>query len=293
MLYVFFYLRERKIKHDKAILEEKVNERTIEISAQKKQIELQKDSITDSITYASRIQRAILPSPRLFEAAFGDYFIFFKPRDIVSGDFYWITERDDQVIFTVADCTGHGVPGAFMSMLGNSFLNEITKSRKKTLTASGILNQLRVMITAALSQSGSRNNTDDGMDIAMCIYNRKTGELNYSGANSPLYLVREEELNIIKPNRMPIGYFPEKKDFTGHTVKIEKGDVIYLLSDGYSDQFGGKDDKKFTTGRLRKLLLKNSDLPMIDQKEILESTFESWKKDTDQVDDVLVMGIRF
>ena len=293
ILYVFFYLRERKIKRDKAILEEKVNERTIEISEQKKQIELQKDSITASITYASRIQRAILPSPKLFEAAFGDYFILFRPRDIVSGDFYWITERDDQVIFSVADCTGHGVPGAFMSMLGNSFLNEITKSKKKTLTASGILNQLRVMITDALSQSGSRNNTDDGMDIAMCIYNRKTGELNYSGANSPLYLVRDEELHIIKPNRMPIGYFPEKKEFTGHTLKIKKGDVIYLLSDGYSDQFGGKHDKKFNTGRLRKMLLKNSDLPMIDQKEILESTFESWMQGTEQIDDVLVMGIRF
>lgn len=131
------------------------------------------------------------------------------------------------------------------------------------------------------------------MDIAMCIYNRKTGELNYSGANSPLYLVRDEELHIIKPNRMPIGYFPVKKEFTGHTLKIGKGDVIYLLSDGYSDQFGGKHDKKFNTGRLRKMLLKNSDLPMIDQKEILESTFESWMGGTEQIDDVLVMGIRF
>lgn len=293
LLYIFFSLRERKIKRDKAILEEKVKERTIEISEQKKQIEHQKDAITASITYASRIQRAILPSPALFEAAFGDYFIFFRPRDIVSGDFYWITERDDQVIFTVADCTGHGVPGALMSMLGNSFLNEITKSRKKVLTASGILNQLRVMITAALSQSGASNNTDDGMDIAMCIYNRKTRELNFSGANCPLYLVRDEELHIIKPNRMPIGYFPVKKDFTGHTLKIKKGDIIYLFTDGYSDQFGGKYDKKFTAGRFNKLLLKHADKPMIDQREYLESAFESWKKGTPQIDDVLVMGIRF
>jgi len=293
LLYIFFSLRERKIKRDKAILEEKVKERTIEISDQKKQIEHQKDAITASITYASRIQRAILPSPALFEAAFGDYFIFFRPRDIVSGDFYWITERDDQVIFTVADCTGHGVPGALMSMLGNSFLNEITKSRKKTLTASGILNQLRVMITAALSQSGASNNTDDGMDIAMCIFNRKTRELNYSGANCPLYLVRGEELHIIKPNRMPIGYFPVQKDFNGHTLKIKKGDIIYLFTDGYSDQFGGKHDKKFTTGRFKKLLLKNADKPMIDQKEYLESAFLSWMDGTIQIDDVLVIGIRF
>ncbi|MDF1571486.1 MAG: SpoIIE family protein phosphatase [Bacteroidales bacterium] len=293
LLYIFFSLRERKIKRDKAILEEKVKERTIEISEQKKQIEHQKDAITASITYASRIQRAILPSPALFEAAFGDYFIFFRPRDIVSGDFYWITERDDQVIFTVADCTGHGVPGALMSMLGNSFLNEITKSRKKTLTASGILNQLRVMITNALSQSGASNNTDDGMDIAMCIYNRKTRELNFSGANCPLYLVRDEELHIIKPNRMPIGYFPVKKDFNGHTLKIKKGDIIYLFTDGYSDQFGGKHDKKFTTGRFKKLLLKHADKPMIDQKEYLESAFLSWMDGTIQIDDVLVMGIRF
>jgi serine phosphatase RsbU (regulator of sigma subunit) len=293
LLYIFFSLRERKIKRDKVILEEKVKERTIEISEQKKQIEYQKDAITASITYASRIQRAILPSPALFEAAFGDYFIFFSPRDIVSGDFYWITERDDQVIFAVADCTGHGVPGALMSMLGNSFLNEITKSRKKVLTASGILNQLRVMITAALSQSGASNNTDDGMDIAMCIYNRKTRELNYSGANSPLYLVRDKELHIIKPNRMPIGYFPVKKDFNGHTLKIKNDDIIYLFTDGYSDQFGGKHDKKFTTGRFRKLLLKNADKPMIDQKEYLESAFVSWMEGTIQIDDVLVMGIRF
>lgn len=293
LLYIFFYFRERKIKHDRAILEEKVEERTIEISEQKKQIELQKDAITDSITYASRIQKAILPSPKLFEAAFGDYFIYFRPRDIVSGDFYWITERDDQVIFAVVDCTGHGVPGAFMSMLGNSFLNEITKTKKKTVTASGILNQLRVMISAALSQSGRSNNTDDGMDIAICIYNTKTGELNYSGANNPLYLVRNEELNIIKPNRMPIGYFPVKKDFTGHTIKIQKGDVIYLFTDGYCDQFGGKYDKKFTTNRFKKMLLKNADLPMIDQKEHLESAFEAWMDGTHQIDDVLVMGIRF
>jgi serine phosphatase RsbU (regulator of sigma subunit) len=292
-LYIFFALRERKIKRDKAILEEKVIERTLEISSQKKQIELQKDAITDSITYASRIQRAVLPSSVLFEASFGDYFIFFKPRDIVSGDFYWITERDDQVIFTVADCTGHGVPGAFMSMLGNSFLNEITKSRKKSLTASGILNQLRDMITVALSQSGASNNTEDGMDLAMCIYNRKTWELNYSGANNPLYLVRDNELHIIKPNRMPIGYFPVKKDFTGHTLKIKKGDIIYLFTDGYTDQFGGKNDKKFTNGRFKKMLLKIADRPMIEQKEYLEFTFESWMDGTIQIDDVLVMGIRF
>ena len=180
-----------------------------------------------------------------------------------------------------------------MSMLGNSFLNEITKTKKKKLTASGILNQLRVMISAALSQSGRSNNTDDGMDIAICIYNTKTGELNYSGANNPLYLVRNEELNIIKPNRMPIGYFPVKKDFTGHTIKVQKGDVIYLFTDGYCDQFGGKYDKKFTTNRFKKMLLKNADLPMIDQKEHLESAFEAWMDGTHQIDDVLVMGIRF
>lgn len=291
LLYVFFMLRERKIKHDKAILEERVEQRTVEIQDQKKQIEIQRDEIKDSITYASRIQSAILPSQKLFEKSFSDYFILFRPRDIVSGDFYWITEKNGSVIFTAADCTGHGVPGAFMSMLGNSFLNEITKEKKEQ-SASSILEQLRQMITTALSQSGNNSRPYDGMDIALCIYDKKSGEIEFSGAHNPLYHVRNGDLTVYKANRMPIGYYPKEQKFTSQRIKVSEGDIIYLFSDGFPDQFGGDKNKKYTKKRFKKTLVSLSDLPLLQQQSRLEEVFTEWKGENSQIDDVLVMGIR-
>jgi serine phosphatase RsbU (regulator of sigma subunit) len=251
LFYIILYLRERKIKRDKAILEAKVEERTIQIVNQKKQIETQKNAITDSINYAGKIQKAVLPPKYLFEKSFAGYFIFFMPKDIVSGDFYWITETKNQVIFSVVDCTGHGVPGAFMSILGNSILNEITRSSREDLTADGILNQLSTMTKQALSQSGSSISTFDGMDIALCVYNKNERELEYAGAHNPLYLIRNGELQVRNADRMPIGYFLEEGGFSSHRIKIEKEDIIYLFSDGYVDQIGGPRDKKFTPKRFR------------------------------------------
>ncbi|MEN8227651.1 MAG: SpoIIE family protein phosphatase [Bacteroidota bacterium] len=293
LFYIIIYLRERKIKQDKEILEAKVEERTIQIVNQKRQIESQKNAITDSINYAGRIQKAILPSINLFEKSFAEYFIFFKPKYIVSGDFYWITETENQVIFSVVDCTGHGVPGAFMSMLGNSILNEITRTSREDLTADGILNQLNTMTKQALSQSGSSSTTFDGMDIALCVYNKNEGELEYAGAHNPLYLIRNGELQIQNADNMPIGYFSEEGGFTNHRIKIEKEDIIYLFSDGYIDQFGGAMDKKFTPKRFRELLLSISHKPLKEQEKHLDIQLAAWKGDEIQIDDILVLAVKF
>jgi serine phosphatase RsbU (regulator of sigma subunit) len=281
-------------------LEQKIEERTSEIQVQKEQIEKQKNKIlaqnndiTSSITYASKIQNAVLPDKKLFEKVFKEYFIFYRPRDIVSGDFYWITHTGKKTIFTVADCTGHGVPGAFMSMLGNSFLNEIIRSNSFSLSSDQILNQLRDKISEALAQSGEQSSTHDGMDIALCIYDPVKSEIQFSGAYNSLYMVRDEKLEIIKGDMMPIGYYPNKKDFTSHRLPVSKGDILYLFSDGFADQFGGPKNKKYTIGRFKKLLVSISGQPMEEQQRALDAKLRSWSGKNIQVDDVLVMGVKF
>jgi serine phosphatase RsbU (regulator of sigma subunit) len=300
LLFLIIFIRERKLKRDKLLLEQKIEERTREIQVQKEQIEnqknkilAQKNDITSSITYASKIQNAVLPDKKLFDRVFKDYFIFYRPRDIVSGDFYWITHNGKKTIFTVADCTGHGVPGAFMSMLGNSFLNEIIRTNSISLSSDQILNQLRDKISEALAQSGEQSSTHDGMDIALCIYDWAKSEIQFSGAYNSLYLVRDGKLVTVKGDMMPIGYYPSKKDFTSYSITINKGDILYLFSDGFADQFGGPKDKKYTIGRFKKLLVSISDQPMEEQRRTLDTTLKSWGGDNIQVDDVLVMGVKF
>lgn len=299
MLYLLIYIRTRKLQKDKRLLELKVEERTKEIQQQKQKIEIQKDEIlaqkndiTSSITYASRIQRAILPSTQVFDKTFTDYFIFYKPRDIVSGDFYWISEFKQEIIFTVADCTGHGVPGAFMSMLGNSFLNEITKVEGGALAANQILNRLRDMVNSALSQSGEDAKADDGMDITLCKYNKRKKEIEFAGAYNPLYLIRKGVLTEYKGDRMPIGYYPKKKNFKARSIQLQKDDLIYLFSDGFQDQFGGPFSKKYTTRQFKQILTANSPKPMSEQHSRLEAELETWQGNNAQVDDILVVGIR-
>jgi len=252
----------------------------------------QKKQITDSIEYASRIQTAILPPGDYINKIIPDHFILYKPRDIVSGDFYWITHKDGKIIVAAVDCTGHGVPGAFMSMLGFAFLNEIV-NKEKELKANEILNQLRNYVKKSLHQTGKDDEAKDGMDIALCIIDSENLRMQFSGAYNPLYLVRNKELITIKGDRMPIGiYIAEKESFTNHETEIRKGDTIYIFTDGYIDQFGGPQTQKYKTAPFRDLLESNQDKSMAEQKKILEDSFEKWKGDHDQIDDVLVIGIK-
>ncbi len=300
--------RERKLIRDKKVLEQKVKERTVEIQEKAKEIEAQRDEITiqhdeilrnkeeitDSINYASKIQNAILPLNDHFEKAFSDHFILFKPRDIVSGDFYWIAEDNNKLYFTAADCTGHGVPGAFMSMLGVSSLNEIFGNENHNLTAARILELLREKIKYSLHQTGKEGENKDGMDMAMCIYHKNKNIIEYAGAYNPLYLIRDGELLEYKADRMPIGiYHVEKENFTNHEIKIKKDDVIYIFSDGYADQFGGPGETKFKSVNIKKMLLEIHKSSMKDQKQILEDRFNKWKGDLSQIDDLIFIGIKF
>ncbi len=306
MLVAFIFVlivvaREKKLKHDKQVLEEKVRQRTEEISKQKEYIEHQRDEIisqkeeiTSSITYASRIQTAMLHNVSDFTKAFKDSFILFRPRDIVSGDFYWIAGNDDFIYFTAADCTGHGVPGAFMSILGMSFLNEITGDGKNDIKPSDVLNRLRNKVIMSLSHSKKGEATLDGMDMAFCKYNREKKTVEFAGAFNPLYHFRKGELTVYKADRMPVGYYIAAADnFTNHEIKIEDGDTIYIFSDGMADQFGGADGKKYGLRNMRTDLAAVVGFSMDEQRKLLDEKFEAWKKDQNQVDDVLLLGVRF
>jgi len=283
-------LRTRKLKHDKRILEEKVKQRTAEIEKQKDEISSQKQEIMDSIHYAQRIQTAILPSEDVVKKVLPENFILFLPRDIVSGDFYWMTQHNEWSIFAAADCTGHGVPGAFMSMLGVSFLNQII-SKHGRLEAGEMLNHLRELIMTTLSQKESESK--DGMDIALCILNKKTKELHFAGAFNPLFLIRNGELIETKGDRMPIGiYGGMETDFTNHKMKLRKGDCLYIFSDGFPDQIGGERGKKYLTKKFKEFLMENHARPMKEQHKVLHNRITEWMGDFEQVDDILLIGIR-
>jgi len=277
----------RAIKHANFLLEEQ----NIEIKHQRDQIFQQKQEITDSIHYASRIQTAILP-PETFLDNLDDHFILYKPRDIVSGDYYWMTQKDNKTIVVAADCTGHGVPGAFMSMLGISFLNEIVNKGEST-EANEILNSLRANVVNSLHQTGEEGEQQDGMDLALCVIDNDRTKLWYAGAYNPLYLIRKGELTEIKPDKMPIGIHKEKSEsFKNNVVPIQKGDALYMFSDGYVDQFGGPKAKKFMSKNFKELLISIHKKAMNQQKEILDNTIEDWKGNVEQIDDILVMGLR-
>lgn len=282
--------KQYKAKQKANILLQKQNK---EIKEQRDQIYEQKQQITASIRYASRIQTAILPPYRMFYEALPEYFILFRPRDIVSGDFYWITQKGNKTVVAAADCTGHGVPGAFMSMLGIAFLNEIV-GNSDHISAGEILNQLRDNVVKSLHQTGIDNDNQDGMDIALCVIDQDNQKIQFAGAFNPMYLIRDGELAVFKGDKMPISiYQNQKESFRNHEVQMQKGDTVYIFSDGYADQFGGERRKKFMVRRFQSLLVKIHHQPMGDQKKILDNTFEEWKGDHDQVDDVLVMGVRF
>jgi len=251
--------------------------------------------ITDSINYASRIQTAILPPEEFFKDNFSDYFILFKPRNIVSGDYYWFLKKNKKLIVAVADCTGHGVPGAFLSMLGISFLYEIV-NKHANITTGKILDTLREYIKESLRQTGDVSEPKDGMDIALCEIDLEQMILNYSGAHNPLviYKAATHEIEEYNADRMPIAIYRKEKPFETQSIKIESGDCIYLFSDGYADQIGGEKNHKFMRRRLRELFLTMNleKQEMQNQKQTLDNEFYNWKLKNEQVDDVLVMGIR-
>ena len=255
--------------------------------------EKHRKELTDSIQYASYIQSALLPSKEIFNHLLPENFIFFKPRDIVSGDFYWISKFRNCVIIAAADCTGHGVPGAFMSMLGISFLNEIV-GKGCFSSASSILNQLRERVMKTMHQTGDRKEQKDGMDITLCILDFEKKQAQYAGANNPFYLVRDGNLIEIKGDRMPIGInIVEERSFTNHIIELEEGDMIYLITDGYPDQFGGSNERKFKYKPFKDILSQIYSLQMTEQVLVLDDELHKWMGNVKQIDDILILGFRY
>jgi len=273
---------------------EEIESQRDEIMAQRDHIEAQSKEIQASINYARRIQRALLTPDEAIGRVFSDYFLLYKPRSVVSGDFYWVGQFGDNKVCIVADCTGHGVPGGFMSVLGMTNLNYIVSQE---IAPDAILNKLREAIISNLRQSNSDENLNaqvyDGMDVAAYVVNEKRMTLSFAGANNPLILIRDNDVQIIKPDRMPVGISIMMKPFNTVTVELRKGDCLYTYSDGFQDQFGYDSDRKFQKSRLRDLLLEIHQQPMSEQKAMLNTIYEEWRGPAEnQTDDVVIMGVR-
>ncbi len=279
------------------ILEQKVKERTEEVVKQKDEIDSQRakleelyTDVTASIRYAKRLQDSILPPEKAIKKLFPSSFVLFKPKDIVSGDFYWIGKYKNEQMFAAVDCTGHGVPGAFMSLVGANGLNSAVIEHK--LGDPGkVLDDLNKYASESLNKSND-DSVRDGMDITICALNRKEMKLRFAGAYNPLYLIRDNELEIIKTSKFAIGSFkPGEQNFETFEIDIKKGDKIYIFSDGYPDQFGGEKGKKFMYRQFKELLLSTINESMEDQKKLLDQRIESWRGEYEQVDDILVFGV--
>ncbi len=314
IIFIIIVVRSYQVKRKANIL---LAEKNRQIEDQKQEIEEQRDvlfhqkeEITDSINYAQKIQQALLPQKAYVNKCLPEHFILFMPRDIVSGDFYWIRKIKKHLIITAADCTGHGVPGAFMSMLGISSLNEII-IKMKTPSAADIMNKLREKVIESLHQREGAS-IKDGMDMAMCVLNTETKELQFAGANNPLYIIREtknddyqsppekrieaegRELIEIKADKMPVGIYPHKEGqlFTERRYQLEEGDIFYIFSDGFADQFGGPKGKKFMYKPFKRLLLQINRNAMKEQADILKKTITAWSEGHDQVDDIVIIGMK-
>ncbi|MBK9285441.1 MAG: tetratricopeptide repeat protein [Sphingobacteriaceae bacterium] len=263
-----------------------------EIQRQKKLVVEKQNEMISSINYAQRIQSAILTGEEVWKRISKSYFIFYQPKDIISGDFYWAhVLQNGRAVFAVADCTGHGVPGGLMSMLGNSFLNEIVVENK-IFNAAIILNKLREKVIKSLEQKGI-GDTHDGMDIALCVWNKMDNSLDFAGANNGLLLMRNAKVQAYAGNKIPIGtHINDRVPFVGQTIQLQKGDTIYLTSDGFPDQFGGPETKKYKTSQLKTVLEALSDISMDQQHEILKQDFANWKGNHEQTDDVCLIGIK-
>ena len=292
----------KNLKEYSEDMEEKVRQRTAEVVRQKEEIEKQSEQIAelyeqvkDSILYAKRIQEAILPSREEINQSLKQSMVLFRPKDIVSGDFYWFSEKADKIIIAAADCTGHGVPGALMSMIGSSLLNEIV-NEKGISKPSDILFALKHGVIKALNKHPSADQTKDGMDIALCTIPKKGNVIEFAGANNPLWLVRDGDIIEHRADRQPVGIYGDNLDtpYTNHEIELVQGDTVYIFSDGYADQFGGPNGKKFKYSQFKKLLIKINDRSMEQQREILNNQIEEWMGDEEeQIDDILVVGIKF
>lgn len=328
LLVITAYLRYQQKKRSNEIITEKnvaLEQANEEILSQKDEIEAQRDMVTvqkdrlelannrinDSLRYAESIQSAIRPSEKVLEHISPDYFVLMKPRDVVSGDFFWATTFDEYLIFCIADCTGHGVPGALMSILGITALNEIV-TRHRIAKPAEILDLLRQRVMETLRQNNPDSFHKDGMDIALCVLNTKTRELHFAGAVIPLWVVTKDDntpidfnfettpisangycLHQIKADSMPVGYLLHMDSFTDRSIKLPKSSIsIYIATDGFSDQFNESDLKKFSIKRMKQLILENSDKPFNTQSQLLEQEFLKWKGSREQIDDVTVLGIR-
>ncbi len=298
-------LAQKKLEADKeelSVRNQKLWEMSLSIQKEKQHIQFLKNdiegkhkNITDSIAYAKRIQDAVVPRTEILRDALPDYFLFWRPKETVSGDFYWMKREGDLLIFAIADCTGHGVPGAFMSMMGVAFLNEICAKIDETVRPSDILEQLRTLVITTLKQ----RNEDilepkDGMDIALCTLNLRTRVLRFSGANNPMYLVRDGELTEYRPVKNPIGLYPKLLQFETTEIQTQPGDYVYMFSDGYADQFGGEIGKKMSYKRFKGVLtdIYNRTSVASEQEKMLADFLDEWRADFMQMDDVLVGGYK-
>lgn len=292
-IFIFVRLRMRKIKIEKKILEEKVEERTAELAAKTDELEEKNTEIVDSINYAEKIQSAILPDLKVVSEHLKDSFVLYIPKDIVSGDFYWFGVRNGKKIISAVDCTGHGVPGAFMSMIGSNLLNQIVLE-KGICNAGEILSNLNKGVQVALKQGTDSQETNDGMDISLCVIDDVNMKLEWAGAYNPLYHFRGDELTKLKADKFPIGgaHMQMDRDYKTHVIDIQEGDVLYMFSDGYVDQFGGEKGKKFMGKRFQQTLSDIKDRPMAEQKVILKQVLDAWMGEHEQIDDVCVIGVR-
>ncbi len=288
-VFAYIKIRERNLIRENKILEEKVVIRTAEVVQKSKELEEKNKDITDSIKYAKRIQNAILPP----ENSFAETFILFKPKDIVSGDFYWLAMTETKQVIAAVDCTGHGVPGAFMSIIGHNSLNKIVKEYG-FLRPADILDQLNDEVASTLQQQTEEDEVKDGMDIALVVFDFTTKELEFAGAYNPLYMLRDGALQEIKGDRFSIGRTSTKvgQKFTNHKLKLKSGDTTYIFSDGYADQFGGGEGKKLKARAVKNMLKEIQHLSMKEQKEFLDKIIKEWKGDHPQVDDILFIGTR-
>lgn len=281
----------RKLEEHSEKLEETVEQRTAEIEEQKRVIEAKNQNIIESINYAKRIQESILPTQDAVDHVIPESFVFFKPRDIVSGDFYWVNEIDGKKIITAVDCTGHGVPGAFMSLIGNDLLN-VTVQAKRITTPDKVLEHLHQEVRKVLNQESGKSR--DGMDLAFCTIFPEEQKMLFAGARNPLIIIRDGDMEIVKGDKKSVGGIQNEtaRTFTCHEVSLEKPAMYYIFSDGYQDQFGGEDGQKYLTKNFRKLLLEIHDKPLQEQRRVLEEELEAWRGDYPQVDDILVIGMK-